>query len=116
MIKVPFSQFSSSISTGRNCRITSMFVVVCLVGGWVRNRPPAPIDATRTVSLGGVVVNESAGATVTYRVYEVENLADFASDGLESESASTAPDAPVPYTTSDSNAKFFRVKVYIDVP
>ena len=84
-------------------------------------RPYADIAAgtaenTVAVSLGGVTVNESAGATVTYRVYEVEDLADFASVGLESESASTAPGVPVSFTTPDSNAKFFRVKVFIDVP
>ncbi len=66
------------------------------------------------VSLGGVEVNESAGATVTYRVYEVEDLADFPDGGIESEAIDLDEKLAVP--TSDSDAKFFRIKVSIDLP
>ena len=84
-------------------------------------RPWADIAAgtaanTVAVSLGGVTVNESAGAMVTYKVYEVDDLADFANPNRESESASTAPNAPVSFSTNDSDVKFFRIKVSIAVP
>ena len=69
---------------------------------------------TVKVSLGGVEVNELAGATVTYRVYGVENLADFANGATESEA--TEPGDPVSVSTSDSGTKFFRLKVTIDLP
>ncbi len=69
---------------------------------------------TVEVSLGGVVVNESAGATVTYRVYEVDDLADFADGGTESQVFEPAETVTVP--TSDSGAKFFRIKITIDLP
>jgi hypothetical protein len=72
------------------------------------------VEDTVEVSLGGVEVNVSAGATVTYRVYEVENLADFPDGGTESEA--TAPDEKVSASTSDAYTKFFRLKVFIDVP
>ena len=66
------------------------------------------------VSLGGVEVNESSGATVTYRVYEVEELADFPDGGIESEAVD--PDETVLVPTSDSDAKFFRIKITIELP
>ena len=66
---------------------------------------------TVEVSLGGVEVNESAGATVTYRVYEVEDLADFPDGGIESEAIGS--DEKLAVSTSDSDAKFFRVKITI---
>ena len=69
---------------------------------------------TVEVSLGGVVVNESAGATVTYRVYEVEDLADFQKGGTESKAFGPAEKLLVP--TSGSDAKFFRIKISIDLP
>ena len=69
---------------------------------------------TVEVSLGGVVVNESAGATVTYRVYEVDDLADFADGGTESEAFEPTETVTVP--TSGSDAKFFRIKITIDLP
>lgn len=65
------------------------------------------------VSLGGVEVNESAGATVTYRVYAVEDLADFPNGGSESEAAE--PDEAVSFSTADTDAKFFRIKIAIDL-
>ena len=69
---------------------------------------------TVEVSLGGVVVNESAGATVTYRVYEVEDLADFQYGGTESKAFAPTEKLLVP--TSDSDSKFFRIKISIDLP
>lgn len=70
-------------------------------------------ENTVEVSLGGVEVNESAGATVTYRVYAVEDLADFPNGGSESEAAE--PDEAVSFSTADSGAKFFRIKIAIDL-
>lgn len=69
---------------------------------------------TVEVSLGGVVVNESAGATVTYRVYEVEDLADFQDGGTESKAFAPTEKYLVP--TSDSDSKLFRIKISIDLP
>ena len=69
---------------------------------------------TVEVSLGGVSINELAGATITYRVYGVENLADFPDSATESEA--TEPDEAVSVSTSDSSTKFFRLKVTIDLP
>ena len=71
-------------------------------------------ENTVEVSLGGVTVNKAAGATVTYTVVAVEDLADFRDGGTESEA--TEPDDPVPFSTVDSGTKFFRIEIAIDLP
>ena len=68
---------------------------------------------TVDVSLGGVTINELAGATVTYKVVAVEDLADFSNGGTESEA--TEPDETVSVSTADSDAKFFRIRITIDI-
>ena len=75
------------------------------------------MDATSgnaVVSLGGVEVNKSAGATVTYQVYEVADLAD--SDQDDPIGNPEQPEVDVPVAANTSPAKFFRLKVFIDVP
>ena len=66
-----------------------------------------------SVSLGGVSVNETAGATVTYRVLEVRDLSDL-SDTSPVGAASVAPDESVSINAA-SNAQFFRILVTIEM-
>ena len=65
------------------------------------------------VSLSGVDVNESAGATVTYQVFEVADLADPDQD--DPVGNPVQPEADVSIAADDAPAKFFRLKVFITI-
>ena len=69
---------------------------------------------TVTVSPGGVQINETAGATVTYQVVEVKDLSDSSKDELVAES--TAPATPSPFAMDGSGAQFFRIRISITLP
>ena len=66
------------------------------------------------VSPGGVHINETAGATVTYQVIEVKDLSDSSKDEFVTES--TAPASPSPFAMDGSDAQFFRLTIRIDLP
>ena len=68
-------------------------------------------DDSVEVSARGVTVNEAAGATVRYRVYEVRNLSDPEQDVLASESAVSS----VELDMDGSGAQFFRIEVRISL-
>ncbi|MBR3086694.1 MAG: hypothetical protein IKH04_09870, partial [Kiritimatiellae bacterium] len=70
--------------------------------------------ATVFVSEGGVAVDEESGATVTYQVIEVPDLAEPTSTVPVGEPA--APGEPVPLQLGDSASRFFRVRILITLP
>ncbi|MBQ6102933.1 MAG: hypothetical protein IJL06_04605, partial [Kiritimatiellae bacterium] len=71
-------------------------------------------SGTVSVSDAGLAVDESTGATVTYRVYEIPDLADPSADIPVGDPA--APGEPVALPRGDAAARFFRIQVRIALP
>ena len=69
-------------------------------------------DDEVSLSLRGVSVNESAGATVSYQVYEAKDISDPEQDVAVGNPA--APGEPVAVEMDGSGAQFFRLKVIIE--
>ena len=69
---------------------------------------------TVVVSEGGVIVDENVGATVTYQVVEVPDLANPAAVTPVGEPA--APGEPVPLPMGVAASRFFRIKILITLP
>ena len=69
---------------------------------------------TVVVSEGGVTVDEEVGATVTYQVVEVPDLANPTAVTPVGEPA--APGEPVPLPMGMAASRFFRIKVLITTP
>ncbi len=81
------------------------------------SRPYADIAVdgdTVVVSEGGVTVDEEVGATVTYQVVEVPDLANPTAVTPVGEPA--APGEPVPLPMGMAASRFFRIKVLITTP
>ena len=69
-------------------------------------------DDEVSLSLRGVSVNESAGATVSYQVYEAKDLSDPEQDVAVGNPAASGE--PVAVEMDGSGAQFFRLKVIIE--
>ena len=69
-------------------------------------------SAAVTVSDAGLAVDESTGATVTYRVYEIPDLADPSADVPVGEPASPGEPVAIP-AAGDPSSRFFRIKVSV---
>ena len=84
-----------------------------------RARPRAEIavDAAAEealLSLGGVTPSAATGASVSFRVYEVKDLADSSKDVAVG--AEAAPGETVSVDMERAGAKMFRLRVRIEVP
>ncbi len=73
----------------------------------------APGDGVVAVSARGIEVNEAAGATVTYQVYEIPELSNPGVDAAVG--APAAPGTPVELQAGSASSRFFRIKVKIDL-
>ena len=71
-------------------------------------------SGTVSVSDAGLAVDESTGATVTYQVREIPDLADPSADVPVGDPA--APGEPVALPMGDAAARFFRIQVRIALP
>ena len=69
-----------------------------------------------TVSDAGLAVDESTGATVTYRVYEIPDLADPSADVPVGDAAAPGKPVAIPAAAGDPSSRFFRIKVRIALP
>lgn len=67
-----------------------------------------------SVSDAGLAVDESTGATVTYQVREIPDLADSSADVPVGDPAS--PGTPVALPMGDAASRFFRIQVRIALP
>ena len=72
-----------------------------------------PADNEVSLSLGGVSVNESSGATVSYQAYAVRDLSDAEQD--EAVGSPAAPGEPVVLPADGSGAQLFRLRVSLEL-
>ncbi|MBR1836949.1 MAG: hypothetical protein IJ783_06635, partial [Kiritimatiellae bacterium] len=73
-------------------------------------------SGTVTVSDAGLAVDESTGATVTYRVYKIPDLADPSADVPVGDAAAPGTPVALPAAAGDPSSRFFRIKVRIELP
>ena len=92
-------------------------LVLGLDAGDPNSLPHADIavdGASVVVSEGGVTVDEDVGATVTYQVVEVPDLAEPTAVTPVGEPAVSGE--PVPLPMGEAASRFFRIKVLITTP
>ena len=66
-----------------------------------------------TVSDADLTVDESTGATVTYRVYEIPDLADPSADVPVGDAAAPGTPVALPAAAGNPSSRFFRIKVSV---